>query len=87
MSPSTMPIVNTLVSGSQMTLMAGALISRRSKGLVATASFAVRPVHSLGSEDKDVQVSTALRSQPIYSIAVARVMCVVGRGPVVFPRC
>jgi hypothetical protein len=66
-----MPAVNVLVSGSQMTLMACALIGRKSHGLGATAPIAVP---SLGSEDTDVEASTALRSQPMDFIAVARVM-------------
>jgi hypothetical protein len=54
-----------------MTLMVSALIGRRSKGLGATASVAVL---SLSSEDTDVKASTALRSQPVDFIAVARMM-------------
>ena len=64
-----MPAVNVLVSGSQMTLMACALIGRKGHRLGATAPIAVP---SLGSKDTDVQESTAFRSQPMDFIAVER---------------
>lgn len=64
-----MPVIDVLFS--QMALTVYALDVLKSTGLGATAS-AVKSVPPGGSEDTLIEESMVLRSQPMDSIAVAR---------------
>ena len=66
-----MPAVNAAFS--QMAPITGALVGRKSKGLLGATTVPSLVV----KEDTDVEASTVLQSQLMDFIAVARVGCVM----------